>query len=319
MKQIAFSTARALGSVLPTALQHVIIKGFLGNRRLIDKYGFNYLSLLSDEFNIVALSARGQYGTMSSAPHDVTIFKRYAETGLWSSSINNRLKRFFEGGKGTYLDIGANIGMTVVPLARDYPAVWCYAFEPEPINYQNLSRNIRENCADGNVTSFQIALCEKETVLPFSIATNNLGDHRLHVQTDLPSKQGETGRKVIEVDGKRLDDLAIEMKSPALVKIDTQGAEPYVIAGGQKTLAQADVLLIEWSPYHMARLKSDPYVVLEFLKREFSFGTVENTDGKSVLVTRRSQMKDVVARASETINVWRDDPYSYVDIIAEKV
>lgn len=319
MKKLAFATAKAVGNILPTTLQHIMIKGFLGNKRMVDRYGFTYLSLLSDEFNIVALSASGEYGTMSSAPRDVTIFKHYAENGVWASSVNRRLKEFFKSGHGTYLDIGANIGMTVVPLARDAPSVRCHAFEPEPVNYQNLVRNIHENCQGSEIASYQLALHDRDTVLPFSIASDNLGDHRLYVATDLSSKQGEAGRKIIDVPCKRLDDLAIDVQGPTFVKVDTQGAEPHVVTGGAATLAKADTILMEWSPYHMARLKSDPNIVLDFLERSFKFGTIEKTDGELDAAMQRSPMKAVSDRLRGTIEAWRDDPFSYVDIIAEKI
>ena len=56
------------------------------------------------------------------------------------------------------------------------------------------------------------------------------------------------GRKIIEVRCVRLDDLSIELDGPVFAKIDTQGAEPFVFAGGTHTLARADAIQVEWSP-----------------------------------------------------------------------
>ena len=55
--------------------------------------------------------------------------------------------------------MGANIGMTVISVARN-PLVRCVAFEPEPTNFANLFANIATNCPYRNVVSDQIApLC----------------------------------------------------------------------------------------------------------------------------------------------------------------
>jgi hypothetical protein len=47
-------------------------------------------------------------------------------------------------------------------------------------------------------------------------------------------------------------------------KIDTQGAEPFVIEGGQQTLSQASIIVLEFSPYHITRLGSDPQILFDF-------------------------------------------------------
>jgi FkbM family methyltransferase len=226
-------------------------------------------------------------------------------------------QEFFKTEAGTYLDIGANIGMTVVPVAFN-PLVKCHAFEPEPANYQNLERNIAENCPDGNVKTYRVALFEREAVLPFEIATINLGDHRLHVSTDLPAKEGEAERKIINVPCIRLDDLAIALDGPLLIKIDTQGAEPFVFAGGQVTLAKADIILLECSPYLMARLGGDPNIIIDFLRKEFSVGRIGLPDDASTGISYRKSMEEICSILLSSITVWQDDPHKYVDIIDEK-
>ena len=55
------------------------------------------------------------------------------------------------------------------------------------------------------------------------------------------------------------------MTGAVAAKIDTQGAEPFVIAGGREVLSCVGLLAIEFSPYHMRNLGSDPDVVLDFL------------------------------------------------------
>ncbi len=316
MRKLILSATGAVTSLLPLKFRHVMAKSLLNDRALASEYGYLYLSCLAKKLNVVQLSASGQYGTMASSSNDLSILRKYAETGLWAPELSERLIAFFAGAGGTYLDIGANIGMTTIPIARQNQQVRCYAFEPEPVNYGNLVRNIAENCPGSRVQTFQLALHEREEVLPFEIADGNLGDHRLHFETRLAAKQDEIGRKIINVRCARLDDLPIELQGPVFAKIDTQGAEPYVVAGGRRTLAQADALLIEWSPYHMARLGGDPQVVLRFLEEHFDHGAIEPTDAKAGQRGESGPMKEIVRRLQATIAAWRDDPFNYVDVVA---
>ncbi|MGF6415767.1 FkbM family methyltransferase [Paraburkholderia sp. 35.1] len=319
MKKFILSATGAVTALLPLRFRHAIAKSLIEDRALAQEYGYFYLSSLARKLNVVQLAASGQYGIMASSSNDLSILKKYAETGRWAPELAERLKAFFAGSGGTYLDIGANIGMTTIPIAQYNDSVKCYAFEPEPVNYRNLLRNIAENCPSSDIETYQLALHEHDDVLPFEIADGNLGDHRLHIETGLPAKQNEAGRKIIDVQCVRLDDLPIKLTSPVFAKIDTQGAEPFVFAGGRQTLARADAILVEWSPYHMARLGGGPEIVLRFLEEHFSYGQIEETDAKSGQWGESGPIGEITRRLQSTITEWRDDPMSYVDLVATKI
>ena len=44
------------------------------------------------------------------------------------------------------------------------------------------------------------------------------------------------------------------LKGPLAVKIDTQGAEPFVVSGGKETLGRAGLIVSEFGPDGMAQL-----------------------------------------------------------------
>lgn len=320
MKQQVLSLIRSCGSVLPLQARHALVKALLGDSQIIDKYGFFYLRDLCRDLNIVAISASGDYGVMTSSPGDVALLKNYAKTGRWAYDVFERLKEFFPEQGGTYLDIGANIGMTTIPIAKYNPRVRCFAFEPEPSTYHNLTRNLFDNCPSATVTPLNIALHEKKGDLPFEISHgDNLGDHRLHIETNFPQRQFEAGRIVINVPCERLDDLDIDRSVlPIFAKIDTQGAEPLVIAGGRQTLARASSILIEWSPYHMARVGTDPEVVLGFLLDNFTRGEIITTDLQESDVKTRGSLKEIADELRSTVKRWQNDPFNYVDILVLK-
>ncbi len=63
-----------------------------------------------------------------------------------------------------------------------------------------------------------------------------------------------------------LDALLDDIISPLAAKIDVQGAEPTVIDGGAQVLAQAEFVIIEFSPFLIAQFGSDHRTVIEFLR-----------------------------------------------------
>jgi FkbM family methyltransferase len=315
IRDLAAALLGSVGSLLPDRVWRTTLRILLQNRRLIDLYGIDCISQIASQLNIVGVSVIGQYGIFTTAPNDDAILKAYAKHGEWASATNRAIQKFFVGGEGTYLDIGANIGMTVVPISAQ-SAVRCFAFEPEPANYRNLQINIFANCKNNNVTAFNLALFDRAGVLPFEISPNNLGDHRIRIGAAGPGRLGEHQRQLIQVPCARLDELDLPIHGPFFVKIDTQGAEPFVIAGGRGTLARADAILMEWAPYYMDRMGADKAIALEFLRAHFAAAKIQRaeSDGEG-----HFQLIGKACEAlSKSFSEWKDNPFEYVDVVAIK-
>ena len=62
-------------------------------------------------------------GIVASASNDTMVICEYARTGTFAETITEVLTKFFVPAGGTYIDIGANIGLMTIPLARNplYP------------------------------------------------------------------------------------------------------------------------------------------------------------------------------------------------------
>jgi hypothetical protein len=178
-------------SFLPDRLWHIILRIFLKNKRLVDLYGVYYLSELASRLHVTRVSVLGEYGIFSTAPNDSVVLKWYARKGVWAAGTNRAIRNFFSGDQGTYLDIGAHIGLTLIPIAaRSH--VKCFAFEPDPTNYRNLQMNILENCSSNEtVKAFNFALFDRKAVLPFELSPNNLGDHRIRLGNAGPGRETE--------------------------------------------------------------------------------------------------------------------------------
>jgi hypothetical protein len=109
------------------------------------------------------------------------------------------------------------------------------------------------------------------------LAPVNLGDHRVRFgDTPAEGTYGESTRATITVAGARLDDLveADALTAPVVVKMDIQGAEPLALAGGPKTMAAADVLLMEYWPYGLKRLGARLAEFHDALGALFPFGAM---------------------------------------------
>jgi FkbM family methyltransferase len=160
---------------------------------------------------VASLEVHGRYGLIQGSIDDSSILRSYAKTKAWSPAKNRAFIEFFERHKGgTYIDIGAQIGLTMIPVARS-PAVSCLAFEPEPTNFRHLQRNIANNCPGGNVELFNLALFDKAQTLDFDLSAANKGDHRvrppMHGVSFAKDAFAEDGRPVIRVDAQPLDAL----------------------------------------------------------------------------------------------------------------
>jgi len=268
---------------------------------LIQRFGARVAFVeLGRKLRVESVCVRGRNGLIAGSlldmndAEDVGLLGRYAIEGGWSESSIDLFCGLFEGRGGAFIDIGANIGLTLAPIAK-LPGVQCYGFEPEPRNYSYLTQNVAVNCPGASVELRQMAVFDRKAKLQLALSSSNFGDHRLKV-TDVK----DTSRATIEVDGDRLDSVidASTLKRPLGVKIDTQGAEPGVFSGGEAVLALADLLTLEFWPFGMRRMGGDAEVVLRHLRAHFREGSIVRGDSSAMSAWR--PIEQVVAERRPT-------------------
>ncbi len=262
---------------------------------------------------VETLSVTGSEGLIEGASTDSIVLAGYARHGTWAKRTNDLLRAFFSEHGGDYVDIGANIGLTTIPAARN-PNVSCLAIEPDPTNFRCLDANVRRHCQHGNVQLRQLAIFSHAARLSLELAPDNMGDHRL--RTGSIHGQQEERWKTVEVDTVALDELAPLSGRPLAVKIDTQGAEPFVFAGGSQTLAGASLIIAEWAPYWLARLGGEPGIVTSFLESSFAYLII--AEGEEGPINEPLPVKVATERLLEMAFRHRNDPYCYADIIARR-
>jgi len=141
-----------------------------------------------------------------------------------------------------FLDVGANIG--IHSLIAAYHGARVHAFEPVPRLAKRLKINAAINRLESRITLFEFALSNKEGEAAFYVASRkDDGSHSLI--KGVPATSIET----IIVKTTTLDHHLEKFGriTPALIKIDVEGAESLVLDGANITLTRPErpILIIE--------------------------------------------------------------------------
>lgn len=131
-----------------------------------------------------------------------------------------------------FFDVGANVGGFTV-LASKVCGAESWAFEPAAETVGALRANIDENGIDELVTVHQMAVGDQDGQIGFTVGLEAAN----HI-----AAEGDTDIQMVDIC--RLDTVA-RGTSPTFMKIDAEGAEPDVLAGGREILAAPSLLAIQ--------------------------------------------------------------------------
>lgn len=166
------------------------------------------------------------------------------------------------GAGDVILDVGAHVGIVSIYLARAYPGVQVFAFEPIGENFKRMKRNIRANKADKNIVAINKAVTAdgRRVSITGDLSTNTGGASAF-------THPGSNGA-ICMVDSFSLPDFIARNlpkdKRVALLKLDCEGMEHEIVdALPDEILARIDRVVGEvhmnnwldmlgWSP---ARLR----------------------------------------------------------------
>ncbi|MEO8554835.1 MAG: FkbM family methyltransferase, partial [Kofleriaceae bacterium] len=150
--------------------------------------------------------------------------------------LAGELLRAHHGEERAIVDVGAHVGLHALTWARRFPRAHVIAIEPSPVTCARLARNVARN---------HLAVEVREVAL-----ADHVGDGDLHVTDDdgyagLSDTRRKPIRDLIAVQVTTLDTIAAELRL-GLVKIDVEGHEAEVIAGGRRSLLRdRPVLVVE--------------------------------------------------------------------------
>ena len=192
---------------------------------------------------------------------------------LWRDNLSDQLSALLASGKAEcFIDLGAHVGEQSL-LAAQYMPV--YAFEPDPVAIEKLSRNI-EDCK----TKFPIEVIQKAAT-KFDGVANFYGSNRGRDNTGTSSLNGSKrnviGGDVFQVEtcniGRFIKDLPFES---LIIKCDVEGAE-YEIIESLAMYSIFDRVLAMFTEFHDKKIPGQwrKSLALTFWKRR-KFGVKES-------------------------------------------
>ena len=159
---------------------------------------------------------------------------------LLTQCISNYLAR---SSRGIFIDVGANLGWHAVHAAKHKAVETVVAFEPDLFNAWLLGRNLSLNSIDNVVVSTCAVGARRGLIRLHQYKGSNRGRH------SVLADYGHGSRIVPMTDvDTELETLGLADRPILIVKIDVEGYEPEVVAGAKRTLARADVVIVEYSP-----------------------------------------------------------------------
>jgi FkbM family methyltransferase len=199
----------------------------LGKRLLPEFIMFNGNKIFLDSENSINLAACGY----KSEDYALSLFEAEIETG------------------SVVLDIGANIGLYTLAAAKYAGKV--YSFEPDPITFPNLKKNVEGNFYE-NVVIINKAVSDRRGRMQFSSSSGKSSRGGNHLVSNLD----DTNAEFVLVDTIALDDFFKDTTLKIdVIKMDIEGAE-FQALRGMKNLILATKhmkLFMEFNPHALNR------------------------------------------------------------------
>jgi FkbM family methyltransferase len=190
--------------------------------------------------------------TFVHGAYDLPIMRRAIDA--IAASRNVPVSRALEG--TIVLDIGANVGTSIVPLIRLFGAAAGVAVEPAPANLELLELTLALNGLTQEVTVVPMAVSDRVGTARLLLSASNFGDHQLAVQGR--STDHDRSDQELEVPVTTVDALAgqgvFDPHRVGLMWIDVQGLEGHVLAGASRLLGDRVPLVTEFWPSQLRQV-----------------------------------------------------------------
>ena len=208
------------------------------------------------------------------------------------------LKQIIKNGD-TVLDLGANIGVYTLIFAKLVgKSGHVFAFEPDPTNFEILSKNVKENKHE-NVTLVQKAVSEKNDKIKLFVSKRNHASHRIF--------DSEEKRNSIEVDVITLDTYFKKNKNPInFIKMDVEGVEGATLLGASNIIKNSKDLVItmEYFPKWIRKYGMNPEEILDSLiEKKFKLFNINQKERKIFPINLKNFVKEYNEQKKNYTNV----------------
>lgn len=151
-----------------------------------------------------------------------------------------------------FVDVGANIGTSVIYALTAHEFSYGVAIEPEPANFRNLRLNTVLNDLDERLLCLNFAASDTPGSLDFLVGEKS-GKHAVLASGHAPN--AIKGEQVIQVPTVSLDSLVEEGRlapdEVGLLWVDAQAHEAHILAGAEALRGHNVPLALEWDPVHL--------------------------------------------------------------------
>lgn len=145
------------------------------------------------------------------------------------------------------IDAGANRGEWAADFLALFPDTQVVAVEPVPDTFERLRRRFH---GDPRVHPINAALSDRRESVTLRLGADDTLASLYDYSTPFAEARNQTGdRTAVTVEALRLDDLPVagSENRTTVLKVDVQGHEAAVLAGGSKLLARVDIAIVELS------------------------------------------------------------------------
>lgn len=156
------------------------------------------------------------------------------------------LARILAERKGAFIDVGANVGQTLIKVLKIDAAREYVGFEPQLSSALCIENFIRDNGLK-NHTILAVGLSDSDTVMKFGVRFDN----DTTASSNLDARPKEFYKYHFAVPARKGDTVLADLgiKDVAILKIDVEGAEFQVLSGFAETIRSSNpVVLFECLP-----------------------------------------------------------------------
>lgn len=222
--------------------------------------------------------------TIAGAKHPIHLRLRTSDVSvLHQVFLINEYERELSRPPRTIVDAGANIGLTAVFYANQYPDAEIIAIEPESSNFALLEKNA---AAYPNITCVHAALWDEEKEL--AVVDPGLGHYGFQtaaVATATRPRESVTGVTIPQLMRR------YSLSSIDLLKLDIEGAEKEVFEASAPWIDKIGVVVVEMHDRYRTGCSRSTYIAT----KDFD---VEIQNGETVFLLRRSFVPDAAQAAA---------------------
>jgi FkbM family methyltransferase len=219
--------------------------------------------------NRVLLWTKNNY-KMFVDSRDVSIAPHLILEGVYEEHTDAVLRRLVAPGMHV-VEVGANVALFTLLMCHRVGADGSvYAFECDPVLAQIARDNLELNGFSRIGTIDERAASKENGTLSFRATTRHRGGGTLVAGLQQIPELTESERETISVQATTLDDfLATYDRKVDFLKIDAEGAETDIIAGGQRIFGDPNyrvTVMMEFAPAFMREAGMDPAKQLDELR-----------------------------------------------------